>query len=61
MDNASASLANPDPSSVFLHDVDELNHAVSGSDLELVQLKPGRLDAMLSQVSLADFPSTRGM
>ena len=35
MDNASANPANPDPS-VFLHDVDELNHAVSGSDSELI-------------------------
>ena len=36
------------------HDVDDLNHAVSGSSLELVQLKPGILDAALSQVSLGD-------
>ena len=40
--------------------MDELNHAVSGSDLELVQLKPGRLDAMLSQVTLDDFSIDQG-
>lgn len=36
------------------HDVDDLNHAVSGSSLELVQLKPGNLDAVISHVSLGD-------
>jgi AraC family ethanolamine operon transcriptional activator len=35
-------------------DLDDLNHAVSGSDLELVQLKPGSIDGTLSQVSLGD-------
>jgi AraC family transcriptional regulator, ethanolamine operon transcriptional activator len=59
MDNASTSPANAD-SSVFLHNIDELNHAVSGSDLELVQLKPGRLDAMLSQIALADLSIDQG-
>ncbi len=36
------------------HDVDDLNHAVSGSSLEVVQLKPGNLDVALSHVSLGD-------
>ncbi len=60
MEEPSAAPAATDSSSVNLHDVDELNHAVSGSDLELVQLKPGQLDAMLSQVTLADFSIDQG-
>ena len=36
------------------HDLDDLNHAVSGSELEVVQLKPGGLDVALTQVSLGD-------
>lgn len=55
MDGFSDSPAAQESTAVQLHDVDELNHAVSGSSLELIQLKPGRLDATLSQVTLADF------
>ena len=49
----------PDPS-IHLHDVDQLNHAVSGSDLELLQLKAGSFDATLTQVSLGDFSLDQG-
>lgn len=49
-----------DPQVIHSHDVDDLNHAVSGSDLELVQLKPGRLDATLSQVSVGDLSIDSG-
>lgn len=41
-------------SPVRLQDVDDLNHAVSGSNLEVIQLKPGDLDVSLAQVSLGD-------
>jgi len=41
------------PQGLF-HDVDEVNHAVSGSNLELIQLKPGTLNATLRQISLGD-------
>ncbi len=60
MEETSAAPTNPDSSTAVLHDVDELNHAVSGSDLELVQLKPGRLDAVLAQVTLGDFSIDQG-
>lgn len=36
------------------HDLDEVNHAVSGANLEFVQLKAGNLDIALKQVSLGD-------
>ncbi|MDO6442280.1 MULTISPECIES: AraC family transcriptional regulator [unclassified Marinobacter] len=36
------------------HDLDEVNHAVSGANLEFVQLKPGNLDIALDQISLGD-------
>lgn len=36
------------------HDLDEVNHAVSGASLEFVQLKPGNLDIALEQISLGD-------
>ncbi|MBK1887855.1 MULTISPECIES: AraC family transcriptional regulator [Marinobacter] len=36
------------------HDLDEVNHAVSGANLEFVQLKPGNLDIALEQISLGD-------
>ena len=52
--------ASQDPQAVCSHDLDELNHAVSGSDLELVQLKPGRLDAILTQVSLGNLSVDSG-
>ncbi|HNP35360.1 MAG TPA: helix-turn-helix domain-containing protein [Woeseiaceae bacterium] len=55
MDESSDSPAAQDSATLRLHDVDELNHAVSGSDLELMQLKPGKLEATLRQVTLADF------
>jgi len=41
------------PQGLF-HDVDEASHAVSGSNLELIQLKPGTLNATLRQISLGD-------
>ncbi len=40
--------------SVHHHDVDELRHAVSGSNLEVIQLQPGRLDVTLGHVSITD-------
>lgn len=49
------------PHLMRLHDADELNHAVSGSNLELLQLKAGRLDARLGHVSLGDFCLDQGM
>ncbi|WP_309044511.1 helix-turn-helix domain-containing protein [Marinobacter sediminicola] len=33
------------------HDLDEVNHAVSGSNLEFLQLKSGKLDISLDQMS----------
>lgn len=39
---------------VHFQDQDDLNHAVSGSNLEVIQLKPGKLDVALAQVSLGD-------
>jgi hypothetical protein len=55
MDVSSDSPAIHHSTAVHLYDVDELNYAVSGSNLEVVQLKPGRLDAMLSQHTFRDF------
>jgi len=43
-----------DQRSLAVHDVDELNHAVSGSNLELIQLKPGRLEATVNHLLLDD-------
>lgn len=39
---------------VQFHDLDEVNHAVSGSNLEFVQLKSGNLDIALDQISVGD-------
>ncbi|WP_417514597.1 helix-turn-helix domain-containing protein [Marinobacter sp.] len=39
---------------VRYHDLDEINDAVSGANLEFVQLKPGNLDIALEQISLGD-------
>ncbi|MBL3827146.1 MULTISPECIES: AraC family transcriptional regulator [unclassified Marinobacter] len=36
------------------HDLDEVNHAISGSNLEFIQLKSGNLDVALDQMSLGD-------
>jgi AraC family ethanolamine operon transcriptional activator len=49
-----------DPDVVHVHDVDLLNHAVSGSNLELIQLKPGRIDAAVDHQSLGDLFVDRG-
>ena len=43
-----------------VHDPDELNHAVSGSNLHLVQLSPGRLEAAVSHCSIGDFSIDQG-
>ena len=48
------------PEAVRIHDVDELNHAVSGSNLEVVQLKPGILQAAIAHVSVGDFSIDQG-
>jgi len=49
-----------DPDAVRINDVDELNHAVSGSNLEIVQLRPGILDAAIAHRSVGDFSIDRG-
>jgi AraC family ethanolamine operon transcriptional activator len=54
----SALLADPD--AVRIHDVDELNHAVSGSNLEVVQLRPGILQAAIAHRSIGDFSIDQG-
>ena len=59
MTEAASSPFVPAPS-MHLHDVDQLNHAVSGSDLELLQLKAGRLDATLTQTSLGNLSLDQG-
>ena len=43
-----------------VHDQDELSHAVSGSNLHLVQLSPGRLEATVSHYSIGDFSLDQG-
>ena len=48
------------PLALHVHDVDLLNHAVSGSDLEVIQLKSGRLDAAVDHQSLGDLCVDRG-
>jgi AraC family transcriptional regulator, ethanolamine operon transcriptional activator len=60
MGEAASSPSLQDAAPVHLHDVDELNHAVSGSNLELLQLKSGRFDATLTQVSVGDFSLDQG-
>lgn len=39
---------------VRFHDLDEASHAISGSNLEFVQLKSGNLDIALDQISLGE-------
>lgn len=39
---------------VHFQDQDDLNHAISGSNLEVIQLTPGKLDVALAQVSRGD-------
>ena len=46
------------PKALF-HDLDEVNHAISGSNLELVQLKSGKLDIALEQMLLGDLDPGR--
>jgi AraC family transcriptional regulator, ethanolamine operon transcriptional activator len=60
MGEAATSPSFEDSSAIHVHDVDDLNHAVSGSNLELVQLKPGFFDAALRQVSFGDFSIDQG-
>jgi hypothetical protein len=61
MDEGASSLSSQDhPAATQLRDVDELNHAVSGSDLEVLQLKSGRFDATLAQLSIGDFSLDQG-
>jgi len=43
-----------DQRSLAVDDVDQLSHAVSGSNLELIQLKPGRLEATVNHRLLRD-------
>jgi len=43
-----------DQPSLTVDEVDQLNHAISGSNLELIQLKPGRLEATVNQRLLRD-------
>jgi AraC family ethanolamine operon transcriptional activator len=53
MDKAISVAGSRDQTLAF-HDVDQLNHAVSGSNLELMQLKPGRLEATVNHLLLGD-------
>lgn len=48
------------PTTFRAHDVDQLNHAVSGSELEVVQLRPGFLDVTVTQRSLDDLSIDEG-
>lgn len=41
-------------------DLEEVNHAISGSNLEFVQLDPGNLDITLEHTSLGDLSIDRG-
>ncbi|MEH6355153.1 MAG: helix-turn-helix domain-containing protein [Marinobacter sp.] len=54
MDEAFGSSMNCYQAPVRFHDLDEVNHAISGSNLEFFQLKSGNLDIALDQVSLGD-------
>jgi AraC family ethanolamine operon transcriptional activator len=60
MEQAAGIPAHQEPVTVHSHDVDDLNHAVSGSELEVVQLKPGQLDTSLSQISVGDLSIDSG-
>lgn len=54
MDQACGITGNQYQPPVQFHDLDEVNHAVSGANLEFVQLKAGNLDIALEQISLGD-------
>lgn len=49
------------PITARVHDVDQLNHAVSGSELEVFPLRPGFVDVELTQHSIGDLSADRGM
>ena len=53
MDAPRGTSGNPYQPPVF-HDLDEANHAISGSNLEFIQLKSGNLDIALAQMSLSE-------
>lgn len=53
MDATRGISGNPYQHPVF-HDLDQVNHAISGSNLEFIQLKSGNLDIALDQISLGD-------
>lgn len=50
----------PGALSLCLQDVDELNHAVSGADLELLQLRPGSFHGTLGHLSFDSFSIDQG-
>jgi hypothetical protein len=54
MDGTPANAGNEYQPGVRFHDLDELNHAINGSNLEFVQLKSGNIDITLKQISLGD-------
>jgi AraC family ethanolamine operon transcriptional activator len=54
MDGRTAVAENEYQPGARFHDLDELNHAVSGSNLEFVQLKSGNIDIALDQIALGE-------
>jgi AraC family ethanolamine operon transcriptional activator len=54
MDGQTANAGNEYQPGARFHDLDELNHAINGSNLEFVQLKSGTIDIALDQISLGD-------
>lgn len=54
MDGETANAGNEYQPGARFHDLDELNHAINGSNLEFVQLKSGTIDIALDQISLGD-------
>lgn len=48
------------PQAVSLRDVDELNHAISGSNLELLQLNTGLFQGTLGHMSLGELSIDQG-